>query len=78
MAHRVGRILAKVKGIENPVFDTTGSGYFAVHEKFEPDRDELQELLVEKNVRGVSITRLEEVDVPVAAAAFEVAVKGLG
>ena len=60
------------------MFDTCGSGYFVAKKGFEPDAAYLQALLVKGRVANVKIATVEEVDVQVAAAVFELSITGLG
>jgi len=59
------------------VFDTTGVGYFPPGKKV-PDPDTLNELLKKQRMTKVKVTKVAEVELPKAAAAFEITIAELG
>ncbi len=59
------------------MFDTTGIGYFEPGKKV-PTADELTELLRKERMAKVRVTRVQEVELPKAEAAFSLTISGLG
>ena len=71
---RVGATLEKVKGVRDVVFDTTAVGFLKMRKGAKPDRKAIEKALP----RGIGIKKLEEQDVPVAVAKWELTVTGVG
>lgn len=54
------------------VFDTTAVGYLKMRKGEKPDRKEIEKALP----KGITIRKLEEREVPVAVAKFELSIAG--
>lgn len=63
-----------MKGVREVVFDTTGTGFLKMRKGAKPDRKKIDKALP----KGVAVSKLEEQDVPVAAAKWELTVTGVG
>ena len=71
-------ILAKEKHIKNLVFDTTGIGYFEVG-KTVPEMAELNKALEKGRAgKGVTVSKLTEVEMPKEDCIYELGISGLG
>ena len=65
-----------MSGVQNLVFDTTGVGYCDPM-KTMPKIADVNAALVKGRIKGVTVTSLQEVELPKAVASYEVTVSGL-
>lgn len=63
-----------MKGVREVVFDTTAVGYLKMRKGATPDRKKIEKVLP----KGVTLSKLEEKDVAVAVAKWELTVTGVG